>query len=214
MLRKLRRAGKRPVATTPDQPVQRDEAAIRATLPSPFGGDPLLQLNLRLYNQQHGERSLLKLHATLDSAVQPGKPTDPQRQLAAPKRESDNTSLQRLPQRVASRAANRLAALPAVQRMAGRLHGEWVVTASTHDVPNTDDLVPGAMAKLGFGAASLARSSEPVVEVSETQGDDGTSNQMGLLRLHKAHLPPALAEALGDLPFNLSAAWLTQIQRR
>ena len=88
-----------------------------------------------------------------------------------------------------------------------------MITASTHELPKTDELVPSAMAKLGFGQARLARSHEPVVEVSESHGDDGTSNQMGLLRLRKEHLPPALSEALGELPFNLSAAWLTQIQK-
>lgn len=214
MLRKLRRAGKRNPNPLHDRAVHRDETALRATLPSPFGGDPLLQLNLRVHSEQHGDRSVVKLHATLDSAVQPAKAAAKHRQLAAPEQTSDERALQALPQRVASRAADRLATLPVVQRLAGRLHGEWMVTASTHDVPDTEALVPGAMAKLGFGHASLLRSQEPVVEVSETVGDDGTRNQVGLLRLRKEHLPPALAEALGHLPFNLSAAWLTQVQKR
>lgn len=213
MLRKLRRAGKRTPKQIQDGGVRRDETALHATLPSPFGGDPLLQLNVRVHSEQHGERSVVKLHATVDSVVQPAKLVAKHRQLAAPAPTSGERALQTLPKRVASRAADRLAALPVVQRLAGRLHGEWMLTASTHDVPNTEALVPGAMAKLGFGHASLLRSSEPVVEVSETVGDDGTHNQIGLLRLRKEHLPPALAEALGQLPFNLSAAWLTQVQK-
>lgn len=211
MLRKLRRAGK---PATPDSAVQREDTAIRASVPSPFGGEPLLQLAVRLHSEQQGERSVLKMHASLDSALNPTKPTDTTRALSAPDSSSETKSLARLSERVASRAAESLASLPVVQRLAGRLHSEWVVTASTHELPKSDELVPGAMAKLGFGQAPLARSHEPVVEVSETQGDDGTSNQMGLLRLRKEHLPPALAEALGELPFNLSAAWLTQIQKR
>lgn len=228
MLRKLRRADKRPLPLV--DRTDRDDATVRAAIPSPFGDEPLLNLELRLRTEQQGERALLKLHARIDGALTPSPSRPPQHQLAAPEPrksragDSDGNGGARLPalrdvpgkaaSLVARRTADAVGKLPAVQRMAGHVHGEWMITASTHDRVQSRDLIPQAMNTLGFGSAPAETMAEPVVELSESVGDDGTANQMGLLQIGKRHLPPALAELLGDLPFHLSAAWLTQIRRR
>lgn len=207
MLGKLIRRRKRHQPLRDDGPAQ-DALRLSARLPSPFGAEPLLTLDMELRAQQGPNGDRVQVRAKLGGTVRPPA----QRALAAPR--SDKAGLPAL--RLRDRGVDWVSRLPVIrrtaERLAGKLQSEFVVSATTEARPDGHRaLVPSRMAALGFGQRLAHSHHEPLVEVLEELGHDGTQTQMGLLQVAKAHLPPELARLLGDAPFQLSAAWLTQV---
>lgn len=207
MLGKLIRRRK-PAVAMPGTGAAQDALRLSARLPSPFGREPLLSLDVELRTQQSANGERVQVRARLDGLVRPPS----QRALAAPGGDGRKLPARRL----GRRSAELLARLPVIRRaaeqLAGKLHSELVISATTEPRPaDASALVPSRMADLGFGRQMADTHAQPLVEVLEELGHDGTQTQMGLLQVAKAHLPPELVRLLGDAPFQLSAAWLTQV---
>lgn len=196
-LQSLRRAGESLLA----QRLNGDALALSATIPGRNG--PLWQMELEMKSEPEagGERLRLRAHFKLRLRTAAPAPDEP---APAPT----------LPDRVGRWIERRLET-PLMQSLAApfldRDLNTWVeVQSSTAALDEgAKALLPARLAELGI----TPRADLPVQAwAGELQGAHPGFAQMTLLQLDRRHLPPNLQTALGNRPFQLSAAVVTVIE--
>ena len=178
---------------------------LSARLPALFGDDPLLQIDIDLRTEKDGDGERMSVHARVDGQLR----LPPDRALPAPQQAASRSLA---PVRAARAAGRQALKIPVVrraaERLAGSVHSEVMVAASTSTLAQgVASLIPSKMKALGFGQVVAERYEQPLVE---TMGAADGSSQAGLVQIDKRHLPPQLAEQIGDKPFALTAAWVTE----
>jgi hypothetical protein len=183
-------------------------------------GEALLRIDLQLLEtpQANGEKIHLRarIQTRLGSQLRPllgaapQEPATPGRALSPVQRAG----------RLAQRLARRALAVPAVRRLAEplldyELTTHLDLTASTAALDGgSRDLMPDRDKLAALGIHPVASSDQPMAESWAGHAPDGGLARFTLLRLEKRHLPPALAEWLGDRPFALAAAVLNTAHKR
>ncbi|HEY1078159.1 MAG TPA: hypothetical protein VGE51_15805 [Fontimonas sp.] len=189
---------------------------------------PLLRIQLQMVNepQADGERLRLRAHIQTNfaSALRPAL-----EQAAAAERPAlaagTGTALS-LGQRSAAalggalqRAAQRALEIPAVRALSEPLlqldlNTFVEIQASTASLADgSHHLLPQADKLRALGIVPKRSTGAPVAETWGGQAADGFA-QVSVLQIDKRHLPPRLAELLGDKPFSLAAAIVNTAEQK
>ena len=192
-------------------------AAFSAAIPVGPNGAPLWQIDVQVTTEPHADGERLRLRAriqtNLASALKPA--------LGAPEAVSDSRALT-LAERTGSlvqRTANRVLNLPAVRAFAEPLLSNDFntfieVQASTASLDaGAGELIPQSDKLAALGIQPRRAGDQPVAETWSGQAADGFA-QVSLLQIDKRHLPPGLAQRLGDKPFQLAAAIVNTAQQK
>lgn len=200
----------------PSKGRETEHTHLRATVPGLFGSTPLLRIEVDVETRQDSDGETVRVTAQLDGHIH--RPAG--HALAAPDATAaTGRGLRLAAQRSAHAAVERVARVPAVRRAlhraAGHVRSQLIVEASTRPLARgAQALIPAGLAHVGFGRTDATTSEYPVVEAWEgTAGEHGRgTSHVGVLQLAKRHLPPSLAEVLGDKPFHLTAVIAQQIE--
>ncbi|MDM4768567.1 hypothetical protein [Solimonas sp. SE-A11] len=192
-------------------------AAFSAAIPVGPDGAPLWQIDVQVTTEPHADGERLRLRAriqtNLASALKPA--------LGAPVALSDSRALT-LAERTGSlvqRTANRVLNLPAVRAFAEPLLSNDFntfieVQASTASLDaGAGELIPQSDKLAALGIQPRRAGDQPMAETWSGQAADGFA-QVSLLQIDKRHLPPGLAQRLGDKPFQLAAAIVNTAQQK
>lgn len=192
-------------------------AAFSAAIPVGPHGAPLWQIDVQVTTEPHADGERLRLRAriqtNLASALKPA--------LGAPASLSDSRALT-LAERTGSlvqRTANRVLNLPAVRAFAEPLLSNDFntfieVQASTASLDaGAGELIPQSDKLAALGIQPRRAGDQPMAETWSGQAADGFA-QVSLLQIDKRHLPPGLAQHLGDKPFQLAAAIVNTAQQK
>ncbi len=192
-------------------------AAFSAAIPVGPNGAPLWQIDVQVTTEPHADGERLRLRAriqtNLASALKPA--------LGAPASLSDSRALT-LAERTGSlvqRTANRVLNLPAVRAFAEPLLSNDFntfieVQASTASLDaGAGELIPQSDKLAALGIQPRRAGDQPMAETWSGQAADGFA-QVSLLQIDKRHLPPGLAQRLGDKPFQLAAAIVNTAQQK
>ncbi|AXQ31212.1 hypothetical protein D0B54_22130 [Solimonas sp. K1W22B-7] len=192
-------------------------AAFSAAIPVGPSGAPLWQIDVQITTEPHADGERLRLRAriqtNLASALKPA--------LGAPAVFSDSRALT-VAERTGSlvqRTANRVLALPAVRAFAEPLlsndFNTWIeIQASTASLDGgARELIPQSDKLAALGIQPRLAGDQPVAETWSGQAADGFA-QVSLLQIDKRHLPPGLAQRMGDKPFQLAAAIVNTAQQK
>lgn len=194
-------------------------AAFSAAIPVGPDGAPLWQIDVQVTTEPHADGEKLRVRARIQtnfaSALRPA--------LGAPSQaaHSDSRALT-FAERTGSlvqRTANRVLALPAIRAFAEPLlsndFNTWIeIQASTASLDGgAGELLPQSDKLAALGIQPKRAGDQPVAETWSGQAADGFA-QVSLLQIDKRHLPPGLAQRLGDKPFQLAAAIVNTAQQK
>lgn len=199
-----------------------DRLALSAEIPGAAGA-PLWKIDLQLLTQPHGDGEKLRVRAHVQtnfgSALRPalgtGAGPDEPRAIAPEQRALTRSQrVGRLAQRLAARALRTPVLGAIVEPLLRHDFNTWIeVQASTASLDKgARDLVPAQeqLARLGI---QPRKGDGPLAESWAGQARGGFA-QVSLLQLDKRHLPPRLAEKLGDRPFSLAAAIVNVVEEK
>lgn len=207
----------------PPQPGEVEEFSFGAEVPVGGADAPLWRIQVQLSSEPHGDGEKLRVRAhiqtNLASALRPAlaSPQTPRTALPGHGRSSLSQRAGALAQRGAARALR----VPLVRTLAEPLleHdlNTWIeINASTASLDQgSRELLPQGerLAALGIRPRATLRGDRPAVETWAGEAPGGFA-QVSLLQMDKEHLPPQLAQALGDQPFQLAAAIVNTIERK
>lgn len=204
-----------------------DQLGFAAELPV-GQAQPLVRVQLQLVTepQADGERLRLRAHiqTNLASALRPAlsASTEPDR----PALESATGTALSLSQRGAvavghalQRVAQRALSVPAIRALSEPLlqldlNTFVEIQASTASLADgSHQLLPQADKLRALGIVPKRSTDAPVAETWAGEAADGFA-QVSVLQIDKRHLPPRLAEMLGDKPFSLAAAIVNTAQQK
>ena len=196
-LQSLRRAGESLVAAR----LNGEAVSLSAEIPGRAG--PLWQMQLEMKSEPEADGERLRLRAHFKLSLRKALPAPAQTVPAA-----------NLPARVGAWIERRLDT-PLMQSLAepflDRDLNTWIeVQSSTAALDDgAKALLPTRLAELGI----TPRDDRPLQAwAGELQGAHPGFAQMTLLQLDRRHLPPDLQSALGDKPFQLTAAVVNVIE--
>lgn len=207
----------------PPQPGEVEEFSFGAEVPVGGVEAPLWRIQVQLSSEPHGDGEKLRLRAhiqtNLASALRPALASPQTARAALP-----GTGMASLGQRasaLAQRGAARALRVPLVRTLAEPLleHdlNTWIeINASTASLDQgSRELLPQGerLAALGIRPRATVRGDRPAVETWAGESPGGFA-QVSLLQMDKEHLPPQLAQALGEQPFQLAAAIVNTIERK
>ncbi len=204
-----------------------DQLSFAAELP--VGQDqPLWRIQLQMINepQADGERLRLRAHIQTNfaSALRPAlnQASSPEWPALASSTGTALTLSQRSAAALGSalqRAAQRALQIPAVRALSEPLlqldlNTFVEIQASTASLAEgSHQLLPQADKLRALGIVPRRSTDAPVAETWGGQAADGFA-QVSVLQIDKRHLPPRLAELLGDKPFSLAAAIVNTAQQK
>ena len=206
-------------ALRPADSVDAERTAFSVAIPGAAGA-PLWKMDVQVLTEPHGDGEKLRLRAHVQtnfaSALRPALTARDENKAIA----SDSHALTRservgqLAQRAAARAMqNRLVRFLA-EPLLELDFNTWIeVQASTASLDRgARDLVPAQeqLARLGIRPRS---GDGPIAESWAGEAPGGFA-QVSLLQMDKRHLPPRLAEMLGQKPFQLAAAIVNVVEEK
>lgn len=205
-----------------------EEFAFSAEVPVTGADAPLWRIEVKIASEPHGDGEKIRVRAhiqtNLASALRPA--------LKAPQAGGEHTALpsnssggMRLAQRagaLAQRTAARALQLPVLRDIAEPLleHdlNTWIdVNASTAFLDKgSSELLPRSdkLDRLGIRPKAMKPGDKPTVETWAGEAPGGGFAQFSIVQMDKQHLPPQLADALGDKPFQLAAAIVNTAERK
>jgi hypothetical protein len=197
---------------------------IRMSAEIPGADDaPLWKIDVQLLTEPHGDGEKMRLRAHLQtnfaSGLRPVSARKDDRAIGSGGR--DLTRAQRVGQ-LAQRAAARALQTPLIRAVAAPLlrhdFNTWIeVHASTASLDKgAQDLVPAQeqLARLGIKPRNAGKTGDRPIAESWAGEAPGGFAQVSLLQIDKQHLPPRLAQRIGDKPFSMAAAIVNVVEEK
>ena len=203
------------------QPGQIEDLSFAAEIPLAGSNTPLWRVNVQVSSEPHGDGEKLRVRAHIQtnfaSALRPAlQASHATAALPSPTRPNLAQRAGALVQRTAQRALQ----LPLVGALAEPLleHdlNTWVeVNASTASLDKgSRDLLPQSEKLNALGIRpKQGKGDAPMVETWAGEAPGGYA-QVSMIQMDKQHLPPALAQSLGDKPFQLAATVVNTVERK